>query len=270
MAMIEVFIKQQSEIARLADAAAMLADHGSEVVVSHVLGRTAGADGERVILEQAVARLRADGLTARSRLVRTDQCSVAQCIVEHVQKEQPELLVLGARRLGRFGVLVQRSVSQQVLARCHAPVLIVPDDALVDRRLRHVLVAVGGEEDAGRLIRAVLALPPMTRISAVHVKQRVAIHAFGPGSPYLEVGQGSAPALGRIRSSLVRAHRQAATRLLENRGGIAGSILHDADASGVDLIVIGSHRPGRLATVAEGSTARQILRLCRRPVLFVA
>ena len=46
-------------------------------------------------------------------------------------------------------------------------------------------------------------------------------------------------------------------------------ILHHAETTDCDLVVMGSHGQGMLAEVMIGSTSRRVLRRCRKPVMVI-
>lgn len=49
----------------------------------------------------------------------------------------------------------------------------------------------------------------------------------------------------------------------------ADEILHQVEAGGFDLLVMGSHGKGRVADVMMGSTTGRVIRQCKKPVLVV-
>lgn len=49
----------------------------------------------------------------------------------------------------------------------------------------------------------------------------------------------------------------------------ADEILHQVEAGGFDLLVMGSHGAGRVADVMLGSTTGRVMRQCKKPVLVV-
>ena len=49
----------------------------------------------------------------------------------------------------------------------------------------------------------------------------------------------------------------------------AEEILHQVEAGGFDLLVMGSHGAGRVADVMMGSTTGRVIRQCKKPVLVV-
>jgi nucleotide-binding universal stress UspA family protein len=57
--------------------------------------------------------------------------------------------------------------------------------------------------------------------------------------------------------------------ILVKRGNPVEEILHQAESGDFDLVVMGTHGHKALADVMMGSTARRILRRCKKPVLVV-
>ena len=57
--------------------------------------------------------------------------------------------------------------------------------------------------------------------------------------------------------------------VLENVGYPAEEILHQVEAGGFDLVVMGSHGKGRVADVMMGTTTGRVIRQCKTPVLVV-
>jgi ACR3 family arsenite transporter len=57
--------------------------------------------------------------------------------------------------------------------------------------------------------------------------------------------------------------------ILVKFGYPADEILHQAEAGGFDLVVMGSHGKGRVADVMMGTTTGRVIRQCKKPVLVV-
>jgi len=57
--------------------------------------------------------------------------------------------------------------------------------------------------------------------------------------------------------------------ILVKIGYPADEILHQVEAGGYDLVVMGSHGKGRVADVMMGSTTGRVIRQCKKPVLVV-
>ena len=58
-------------------------------------------------------------------------------------------------------------------------------------------------------------------------------------------------------------------KIVVKRGNPAEEILLQAESDDFDMIVMGSHGRGALADVMMGSTARRVVRRCKKPVLVV-
>jgi nucleotide-binding universal stress UspA family protein len=57
--------------------------------------------------------------------------------------------------------------------------------------------------------------------------------------------------------------------ILVTVGYPADEILHQVEAGGFDLLVMGSHGAGRVADVMMGTTTGRVIRQCKKPVLVV-
>lgn len=266
-----VALKGPEEVARLAGAAGLVAPQARMRLV-HV------AAGEGVVtelagwrlLEGALGQLRPEGLEVESGPVLAPLGgSVAARLAEEVRVLCPDLVVMGCRGLGRVAGLVRQSVSQAVLAEIEAAAVVVPPRAtLPSGPLRRVLVAVGGEHETRRLLDGILRLPGRPEALLVHVSLPVAAHLASPGLPYFEIPETSREMLEPMTESLRRANWTVEARLVPGHGRIAEAIARTARAWDADLIIVGSRRPGRLASLAAGSTAHDLLRCADRPVLL--
>jgi nucleotide-binding universal stress UspA family protein len=79
----------------------------------------------QAVADTGVARARAAGFDAEGEAVEAVG-STAAVIEEAIERLQPELVVLGSRRLSGLSALVKGSVSHHVSAHANAPVLVVP------------------------------------------------------------------------------------------------------------------------------------------------
>ena len=150
-----LFIRQHGEAAQLAGAASLVAPSAETEVVHLEADAPVPSARSQVIVDAAIHALSERGVVARGAVLQTGRLSVADRIQQLIQEAHPELVVLGARRLGRVGAMLQGSVTQQVLSGCPTMALVVPEDATVfEPPLRHVLVAVGGDDDLDRLVVA--------------------------------------------------------------------------------------------------------------------
>jgi nucleotide-binding universal stress UspA family protein len=264
-----LFVRQHSEAALLAAAAGLVAPTG-DVEVLHLEPGEGGDGRSQVVIDATLHALSQRGVNARGSSTPIGRASVAGRMQELIEERKPDLLVLGARRLGRVGALVQGSVTQQVLNRCGTLALVVPEDATVDEPpLRQVVVAVEGNDDIDRLGTAASHLPADAEYLLVHVARRVAVHTVGPHGVYVEIGETSDPELDAVAHALERAGRGRVRRSLLPAGRpAAAAIAAAAKAAGAQVVVVGSNRPGRLRTLTETSTSREMLTQVALPVLF--
>lgn len=264
-----LFVRQHGEAALLAAATALVAPTGRVRVVHLHTGAATGRHSQ-VVVDAAVRALSQWGVDASGSVIGIGPLSVAEHIQRLIDEQQPDLLVLGARRLGRVGALIRGSVTQQVLNHCPTTALVVPENATVfEPPLHHVLVAVEGIDDIERLASAASRLTAHADYLLVHVARRVALHTVGPQGVYVEFGESSDPELDAVAHALERAGRRVRRSLLPS-GPTAPMIAAAAHASGTQLVVVGSNRPGRLRTLTDTSTSREILTEVALPVLFAA
>ena len=263
-----LFIRQHGEAAQLAGAASLVAPSAETEVVHLEADAPVPSARSQVIVDAAIHALSERGVVARGAVLQTGRLSVADRIQQLIQEAHPELVVLGARRLGRVGAMLQGSVTQQVLSGCPTMALVVPEDATVfEPPLRHVLVAVGGDDDLDRLVVATSQLTSDAEYLLVHVARRIAMHTVGPEGVYVEVGETSAPELDVVAHALERTGRRVRRSLLPT-GRTASAIAEAARTSSAELVVVGSNRPGPFRTLTATSTAREVLVHVALPVLF--
>jgi nucleotide-binding universal stress UspA family protein len=220
---------------------------------------------------RTVDRLRTRGATAHGHVDAMGEGGVAGRLAERARTSGAEAVVMGSRGLGEVRGLVAGSISYALLASLDLPVLVVPDRAAAPARgLRRVVVAVGSEDDAGAAVDSVLLLPARpTRVLAVHVPRRVAVHAGeAVADPFLEFGETSTIVLETAQSLFERAGIRIAASTLDRDGGVAAAICDTARDWHADLIVLGPRRPGAWAALAAGSTSHGVLRRSDRPVLI--
>jgi nucleotide-binding universal stress UspA family protein len=183
-----------------------------------------------------------------------------------------DLLVVGARGLGRLRGLLLGSVSQQCLHHATCPVAVVRDGNLQpDDRIARIVVGIDGSETAERALAWAMGQGRAHR-ATVEV-----VHAWAfpyAGDPYVAMAFDSAPVDDAARRTLDAAVDSADTSGLPAAvtrtltvGSAAASVLQAAE--GADLVVVGSRGLGGFQGLVLGSVSYQIVHHATCPVVVV-
>jgi nucleotide-binding universal stress UspA family protein len=183
-----------------------------------------------------------------------------------------DLLVVGARGLGRVRTVLLGSVSQQVLHHATCPVAVVRDGILQsDERIARIVVGIDGSDTAGR------ALAWAVEEGRAHQATVEVVHAWSfpyAGTPNAAIAFDSAPVEDAARRTLDAAVDSADTSGLPapitrtlTVGSAAASILQAAE--GADLVVVGSRGLGGFKGLVLGSVSYQIVHYATCPVVVV-
>jgi nucleotide-binding universal stress UspA family protein len=187
-----------------------------------------------------------------------------------------ELLVVGARGTGGLHGRLLGSVSAQLARSAHCPVVVVVRDGAVRdesrrERGRRIVVGIGGPEDCETALPFAFG-EAARRKGAVH-----AVHAFDEAAvrtvAYQDEGQlyrqrqAAQDSFGALLAPQADQHPGIAVSFELIHGGPAPALIEtSADA---DLLVLGSHGHGRLATAVLGSTSQTVLHHAACPVAVV-
>ena len=208
---------------------------------------------------------------------------VVRSLVEHGQDMAPDLIVMCTHGHGRLRGLLLGSIAQRVVAAGRVPVLLIrprrgnehPDFACgrmlvpFDGTPEHVR----GIEMAAELARVcagalhlVLVVPTAGTVSA----RQASASRLMPAAARLMLELASEQAKGPLQEWVERLQRQGLTVSGEvRRGRPARVIANLAESAHDDLIVLGTHgRAGAEAFWAD-STAAQVLKRSKRPLLLV-
>jgi nucleotide-binding universal stress UspA family protein len=181
-----------------------------------------------------------------------------------------DLLVVGARGLGRLRTVLLGSVSQQVLHHATCPVAVVRDGTLSsDERIARIVVGIDGSDTAGR------ALAWAVDEGRAYQASVEVVHAWAvPYAADVAMAFDSAPLEDAARRTLDAAVDSVDTSGLPapisrtlTVGNAAASILQAA--GGADLVVVGSRGLGGFKGLVLGSVSYQIVHHATCPVVVV-
>jgi nucleotide-binding universal stress UspA family protein len=210
---------------------------------------------------------------------------VAETLTEFVDEERFDLLVLGAHRHGALRRRFFGSVSYGALAMVETNVLVVPPkvvaatQAATLRPVRRILVATDLSETGNRAAELAFGiLPEGGQLVLLHVDVPVEL----PSGWIMGYHPGLQPTPGerRLKRTLAEAELEKLSNAKSVRpcetlvevlesSDVPGTILEAAERHEVDLICLGTHHYGRVASALIGSVARTVARRSTRPVLLV-
>ena len=108
----------------------------------------------------------------------------------------------------------------------------------------------------------------MKVIHAVDFGDMYSTHLFGVGTPATyDVTHLQDPARERLDEVMKRNHIKAETKIIS--GSAAAAIVGEADATGAELLVVGSHGRTGLTRILLGSVAEKVVRTSSCSVLVV-
>ena len=187
-----------------------------------------------------------------------------------IDERNIDLIVLGTHGRGMFGTLLLGSVAEQVLRHALCPVLTVGPDArpsLLDReQLLHVLLATDFSEGSLHAVRIALSLAEENNadITLMHV-----IEQLEP----LPV-EYSKELIADYRKRLWElipddANLWCQPHVMVETGAVGETIVRTAMERQVDMIVMGAHQAGPVASHLPWTVLHLVVRQARCPVLTV-
>lgn len=132
-----------------------------------------------------------------------------------------------------------------------------------------LLVAIDDSEPASRALEQAGDLATLSKgsVQVVHVREHMVVR----GADWYVTEQEDAQALVDRAAAHLRDRGVAASGVVLHgaQGHMAGVICDQAETSGADLIVLGSHGRTDLGGILLGSVAHRVIHLARKPVLVV-
>jgi nucleotide-binding universal stress UspA family protein len=188
-----------------------------------------------------------------------------------------DLVVVGARGLGRIKRFLLGSVSLAVARHVSCPVLVVKGPA---RKLESVIVGMDGSEDSFQALRFLLALPlaRQTKLRLLSVVEPIHYPTSAPGALrghlVRMLKEIESERRGQLENVLEKAAAElegSITRVTRSTptGNPADLIVAAAAAHNADLVVVGARGLGGMSRLLLGSVSERVLQYARCPVLIV-
>jgi nucleotide-binding universal stress UspA family protein len=226
----------------------------------------------QAMLYEAAAPLRTADRHVDTRVIRGRPASA---IVDEAASIQPDLLVMGSRGHGPLAAVVMGSVSAEVVDHAPCPVLVARHPSV-----SRLVVGADGSSSADRALALLRRWP----IFAGHPATVVTVAEAAPGWTS-RLGTAMYPAWVDIhaagderREQLTRIAERGADELAMaglsttvevRQGDPAEQLIRAAEATGADLIVVGSRGLSTLPRLVIGSVARKVLMHAPQSVLVV-
>lgn len=216
-------------------------------------------------LHKIAGILRANGQISQTEV---QQGAPAPVILQRIERLSPDLVVLGAKGLGRRSTKIG-SVTRRVVHRAKAAVLLARPGEFV--RPLKVLLAIDGSPLARRAVELLsrLALPQWANITIVSVAEPVKLPAAEARLVDAYLPQGNRPAFLPEITAIHEAYATDVMRYLQQRGVQAqisipvgdpvSEILSVAAYKKSDLIIVGAHSQPHLNPLHLGSVARHVV-----------
>ncbi len=206
--------------------------------------------------------------------------SPAQALADHVRAKRIGLIVMtthGRSGINRFWL---GSVADQLLRRVKVPILLLrPRQGPPPTEFRHIVVALDGLSEAERVLDPVIelgSLSPNPEFTLVQVVEppvapitQMAMHPAKLRPHWRELQENSARSyLERVAARMRSRGLRVATQMISARG-VGEEILRFAEASGADLLAVGTHGARGAERMLLGSVADKVIRGASCPVLVV-
>src|SRR5437660_9532801 len=228
------------QASRLAVATAFLTGAGAEADLVRVTGAASlkRERATRAALTEAIAQLRAHGLSATGHVCNATQGSIAEELARQARERRSDLIVLGSGHFGRPPRPARASISQGVLSQTPIAALIVPNFALVPvAGLGRVIAAVGADEDCGPIAAQLLRLRRRPEVMVLHARRLVAAPVGSP--PPADPTAVSEAALAGMLDRLAAHGLRCRSQEVDGSADVAWTIANIVDVWGAQLAVVG-------------------------------
>jgi nucleotide-binding universal stress UspA family protein len=259
--------------------AAQVGMAGMEVYVPPVINAESDAAARASAVQrlETIADEAAGAREVRIESTVLDRSDVARAIAEHAEETKPDLVVMTTHDHSRLERLVLGSVSEAVVRRVNAPVLLVPSTderpSLSERvSIKHLLVTLDGSDLAAQILPHARAIAEAmgARVSFLTVSEELLLPP-PPGLAAFDAalepsGPDAAAILNTVAEDFRAAGLEANTNVVVARDR-ADAILDFAHENGVDLIAMSTHGRRGVGRLVAGSVASKVLRKTTIPMM---
>ncbi|HWD77382.1 MAG TPA: universal stress protein [Kribbella sp.] len=184
------------------------------------------------------------------------------------------MLVVGRRGMGTFKRLLVGSTSEAVVSRTTVPVVIVPDHWKPSDHTGPVVVALDdGDDHSAEMEFAITAAEERgLPVRIVHVWDLPAMYSWDAMNVAGVSSEWSENAERHFENVVAEWHRKYPDVAIEadvRRGHPVDGVVHAAEESDAQLLVVGSHHHARLASMLLGNVTRGVLHHCTCPLAVV-
>lgn len=198
----------------------------------------------------------------------------AAAILDYANANDVDLVAMGTH--GRTGVrrYVAGSVTERVVQRSEAPVLVThADDPILEELYDEILLATDGSEAAEAAVEHGIEMAARAG-ARVHAVSLVDLGRVGTGAEDAPVMEWRNYLEGEAERATEAVAERAAEAGVESvtavrEGSPVTGLLEYADENAIDLTVMGTHGRRGVTDAILGSTAERLLRRAERPVLTV-
>lgn len=184
------------------------------------------------------------------------------------------MLVVGRRGMGTFKRLLIGSTSEAVVSRTAVPVVVVPDHWKPSDHAGPVLAALDDGDDHAAVMEFAIeaARERGLPVRIVHVWDLPAMYSWDAMNVAGVSSEWSENAEHHFENVVAEWHRKYPEVPIEadvRRGHPVDGVVHVAEESDAQLLVVGAHHHTRIASMLLGTVTRGVLHHCTCPLAVV-
>ncbi|NUR94636.1 MAG: universal stress protein [Kribbellaceae bacterium] len=184
------------------------------------------------------------------------------------------MLVVGRRGMGTFKRLLIGSTSEAVVSRTAVPVVVVPDHWKPSDHAGPVLAALDDGDDHAAVMEFAIAAAEERGVPVriVHVWDLPAMYSWDAVNVAGVSSEWSENAARHFENVVAEWHHKYPQVPIEadvRRGHPVDGVVHVAEESDAQLVVVGAHHHTRIASMLIGTVTRGVLHHCTCPLAVI-